>query len=49
MVLSRLRCLDSHILANALIWFLIEAADWLLGRGGAESRHHIHPPTCGGR
>ncbi|KAF5703983.1 hypothetical protein FMUND_12742 [Fusarium mundagurra] len=41
MVLSRLRCLDSHILANALIWFPIEAAHWPLGRGGAQSRHHI--------
>ncbi|KNB02658.1 hypothetical protein FOXG_05431 [Fusarium oxysporum f. sp. lycopersici 4287] len=49
MVLSRLRCLDSHILANALIWFLIEAADWLLGRGGAESRHHIRRHAVDGR
>ncbi|CVK92815.1 uncharacterized protein FMAN_07647 [Fusarium mangiferae] len=49
MVLSRLRCLDGHILANALIWFPIEAAHWLLGRGGAQSRHHIRRHAVDGR
>ncbi|KAH7255819.1 uncharacterized protein BKA55DRAFT_538193 [Fusarium redolens] len=49
MVLSRLRCLNSHALANAQIWFLKEAVDWLLGRGGAQSRHHIRRHAVDGR
>lgn len=40
--LSRLRCLNGHIiLAGATAWFWNTLRDWLLGRGGAQSQHHI--------
>lgn len=40
--LSRLRCLNGHIiLAEIKVWFWNAVRDWLLGRGGAQSQHHI--------
>lgn len=48
--LSRLRCLDGHIiLAGATVWFWNALRDWLLGRGGAQSQHHIRQLAVDGR